>query len=199
MRPDALELRLVSALQRYQTLQRRAEGTRDSTDVLQRCLTELGSALSELRVAQEQIVEYRRQMADLQSDLAAQRAKYWSLVDEIPEAYVVSRSDTTILEVNRAGAELLNVSQRFLVGKALGVFVCEDRAQFLAASAEVTQDGQPASLIVKLRPRERAPIMVDARVKADGDRLQWMLKTVESARNGRPHNDLSVSKAADSS
>src|SRR5262249_25905896 len=132
---DALELQLASALQRYHTLQRRAETQqKDPGALTTRTLAELGTALEEIRVAQEQIVENRRRMESLQAELATQAAKYWELFDEMPDAYVVTRPDTTILEVNRAAAELFNVSQRFLVGKTLSVFICEDRGRFLDES-----------------------------------------------------------------
>jgi len=177
MTVDTLELRLASAVQRFQTLQRRAESHRDSATVMQNALAELGMALETLRIAQERIVDDRRRLSDLQAELTAQREKYWALFNEMPEAYIVSRPDTTILEVNRVAAELFNVSQRFLVGKPLSVFVCEGRLQFLAESTRVAQDGRPASLTLKLRPRERAPLTIDAIVKGDNGSLQWILKT----------------------
>jgi len=171
-----LELRLVPALQRYQTLQRQSETRRDSAALMQRCLAELGAALNEIRVALEVITEARQRTAGLEAELIAERDKYQTLLNEMPDAYIVSRPDTTILEVNRAGAELFNVSQRFLVGKPLSTFVCEDRAQFLTASLRVSQDGENANLILKVRPRERAPLTIDARVKGDSNSLRWILK-----------------------
>jgi len=89
---------------------------------------------------------------------------------------VVSRPDSTILEVNKAAAQLLNVSQRFLVGKTLSVFVCEARAAFLAASTRAAASSEPMDLTFKLRPRERAPLTVQARVTGDQDGLRWVLR-----------------------
>src|ERR1051326_5279486 len=160
---DALELQLASALQRFHTLQRRAESTTDKGPLLSRTLAELSTAREEIRVAKEQIIENRRRMELLQAELTAQMNKYWDLFDEMPEPYIVTRSDTTISEVNRAAAELLNVSQRFLVGKTLSVFVCEDRTRFLDESRRLAQDRGTAELRLKLRPRERAPLAVTAR------------------------------------
>jgi len=178
---DALELQLASALQRFHTLQRRAESTTDKGPLLSRTLAELSTALEEIRVAQEQIIENRRRMEVLQAELTAQMNKYWDLFDEMPEPYIVTRSDTTISEVNRAAAELLNVSQRFLVGKTLSVFVCEDRGRFLDESRRLAQDRGTAELRLKLRPRERAPLAVTARVRGDGTGLRWVLRGTTSA------------------
>jgi len=107
---DALELQLASARQRFLTLQRRAttdSGT--SSKVVMRALKELEEALEELRVAQENLLDGRRRMEELQGQLIQQQQRYWQLFDEMPQAYLVTRDDTTIVEANRAAAELLNV------------------------------------------------------------------------------------------
>jgi len=186
---DALELQLASALQRYHTLQRRAETQpKDPGALTTRTLAELGTALEEIRVAQEQIVENRRRMESLQAELATQAAKYWELFDEMPDAYVVTRPDTTIVEVNRAAAELFNVSQRFLVGKTLSVFICEDRGRFLDESDRLARERATAEIEVKLRPRERAPLHVLARVRGDvSSGLRWVFRQAYPARSS--HTD----------
>jgi PAS domain S-box-containing protein len=173
---DALELQLASALHRYSTLQRRAETTRDAGGLLARTLAELGTALEEVRVAQDQIVEDRSRLEQLQAELRAQLSKYWELFDEMPDPYVVTRPDTTILEVNQAAAHLFNVSQRFLAGKTLSVFVCEDRGRFLDESGRIARDKTTAELRLKLRPRERAPLTITATVHGDGQNLRWILR-----------------------
>ena len=183
---DSLELQLASALQRYNTLSRRAQTQRDPSTILTKTLAELGTALEEVRVAQEQLIENRSRMEQLQEELRRQSDKYWQLFDEMPDAYLFSRPDTTIIEVNQVAAHLLNVSQRFLVGKTLSVFVCEDRTAFLAASARMTGASEPIELSLKLRPRERAPLAVRARVSAAGDSLRWVLRPVSAAEADGP-------------
>ena len=177
MAVDALELQLAAALQRYHTLQRRVEQhQKDPGSLSARTLAELGTALEELRVAQEQILENRRRLEELQAELVAQCGRYWELFDEMPDPYLVTRADTTILEVNRAASELFNVSQRFLAGKALSVFICEDRGRFLDESGRVATERGSAELNLKLRPRERAPLTVSARVRGDGSTLRWIFR-----------------------
>jgi PAS domain S-box-containing protein len=173
---DVLEMQLVSAVQRLTTLQRRAAADRDHSRLLDRALKELEAALEEVRVAQEQIVENTQRMEHLQVELTRQYEKYWELFDEMPQPYVVTRPDSTITEVNRAAAELFNVSQRFLVGKALSVFVCEDRSRFLNESLRVAREARSQELGFKLRPRERAPLDVTARVSGDASALRWVLR-----------------------
>ena len=176
MSHDALELRLASALQRFSTLQRRAEANRDTTSVLHRTLAELGTALEEVRVAQEQLIESRTRMEALHEELRQQTAKYWQLFDEIPEAYLLTKPDSTIVEVNKAASVLLNVSQRFLVGKTLSVFVCENRGAFLAECGRIAENGGTSEVPLKIRPRERAPLDLVAKVASGaGGELRWLL------------------------
>lgn len=176
---DALELQLASAAQRFQALERRAANAREPDPLLTRTLAELGTALEEMRVAQEQIIESRSLADQLQEELRRQSERYWQLFDEIPQPYVVTKPDSTILEVNRAGAELFNVSQRFLAGKTLSVFVCEDRSGFLTRIASASAQRSPMEFQFKLRPRERAPQLVVARVKGDDQTLRWLLTPEE--------------------
>ncbi len=175
---DALEVQLAAAVQRYNNLQRRADGHRDSAVLLGKTLAELGTALEEVRVAQEELVQSRTRMEQLQVELRQQYEKYWQLFDAMPEAYVVSKPNSTILEVNKAAAELFNVSQRFLVGKTLSVFVCEDRDRFLLASERAANDRTPFDLTIRLRPREKAPLQVHARVSGDDGSVRWVFRTV---------------------
>ena len=173
---DSLELQLASALQRYNNLQRRAETQRDPSALASKTLAELGTALEELRVAQEQLLDSRSRMEQLQAELHRQYEKYWQLFDEMPDAYIVTKPDSTIVEVNKAAARLLNVSQRFLLGKTLSVFVCEERGQFLTACTHSAAGGPASDLMLKLRPRERAPMSASARVTGDESALRWVIR-----------------------
>jgi PAS domain S-box-containing protein len=181
MAVDPLELRLVSAFQRFQALQRQADTHSGHGTPLTRALAELGTALEDLRLGQERILEHRHRIEELQAQLRDQQAKYWELFDEMPDPAVVTKPDTTILEVNRAAVNLFNVSQRYLVGKTLSVFVCENRAHFVEESGRIAQKQDSTDLQLKLRPRERAPLAVRVRVRGDGARLRWILRA--PARN----------------
>ena len=175
---DALELQLAAAVQRYNALQRRADAHREPEALLNKTFAELGTALEEVRVVQEQLIEQRTRMELLQAELRQQYERYWQLFDEMPGAYVVTKGTTAITEVNKAAANLVNVSQRFLVGKALSVFVCEERAQFLVVADALARQGGERQLTIRLRPRERAPLTVHARVVGEGGSLRWILNPV---------------------
>jgi PAS domain S-box-containing protein len=176
---DALELQLASAVQRFNSLQRRASTAREPGALLTRSLHELSEVIEEVRVAQEQIVDQRQRMEALQEELRRQNARYWQLFDEIPDPYVVTRADSTIVEVNRAAAELFNVSQRFLAGKPLSVFVCEDRSGFLTRVAELVAQHSESQFQFKMRPRERAPLSVTVLARADEGIVRWHFRNIQ--------------------
>lgn len=180
MSVDSLELQLVSAQQRLATLQRRASAESGESKLLPRALKEAENLLEELRVAQEQLVEARHRIEDIQAELTKQYEKYWELFDEMPDAYLVTKADSSIVEANRAAAELFNVSQRFLIGKPLSVFVCQDRSGFLKTLESMSEHTLATELPFRLRPRERAPLNVSATVRADGVSIRWVVRPVEA-------------------
>ena len=183
---DVLELQLASALQRFATLQRRAASDRDQSKLLGRALQELGTALEQVRVAQEQLIEGRQRLEAAQAELARERERYWQLFDQMPQPYVVTDPSSVITEVNRAAAQLFNVSQRFLVGKAMSVFVCEERGRFLSDISRLASEGRSSELAFKLRPRERAPVDVRATVGGDAAGLRWVLRLADGGGAPEP-------------
>jgi two-component system, OmpR family, sensor histidine kinase VicK len=177
---DSLELQLASAQQRLATLQRRASAESAESKLLPRALKEAENLLEELRVTQEQLVEARERLDEIQAELTKQYEKYWQLFDEMPDAYVVTKPDSSIVEANRAAAELFNVSQRFLIGKPLSVFVCENRSEFLKSLPALGQQSRPTDIPFRLRPRERAPLDVCATVRAETGSIRWVVRPVEA-------------------
>jgi PAS domain-containing protein len=178
MSVNSLQLQLATAMQRFSTLQRRLDSDGgESSSLLTRALQELERALEEVRTAQEQLVENHTRMEQLQEQLTKQYEKYWELFEEMPQPYVVTRPDTTIIEANKAAAKLLNLSPRFLVGKTLSVFVCENRTKFLEDSTRA-EAGSSMDLTLRIRPRERAPIDVAASVRGGPESLRWVLRPI---------------------
>ena len=78
---------------------------------------------------------------------------------------------------------LLNISQRFLIGKSFTVFVCNDRERVQQQARRLAEGGGSADWLFSLRPRERAPLDVACRVLATewGARnLRWMVRRVSA-------------------
>jgi PAS domain S-box-containing protein len=180
---DSLQQQISTAVSKLNVLQRRADAySPEPPKILRQMLHELASVIEQLQGAQEQLVESRGQLDAAREELQRERDRYWQLFDTAPEAYLVTGPQSQILEANRAAAELLNISQRFLIGKVLSVFVCDNRQRFLTQAASLAQVGGSADWMLRFRPRERAPIEVAARVVssgADGEKtLRWMVRPV---------------------
>ena len=171
-------IQLAPAFRKLAALQRRVEAQPDP--LVQDAVDELVRALEELRLAQAHLLAQRDQVEGLRAELRAERQKNTQLFDAAPDAYIITDPGLTILSANRAAAELFNISQRFLNGKGLSVFISRDRGRFLADAARVAEGGETAQWSFGIRPRERASVNVDARVFAhlssDGAELHWVMR-----------------------
>lgn len=180
---DSLQQQITTAVGKLNLLQRRVEAySPEPPKLLRQAVAELSTMIEELQVAQEQLIESRRMLETTRDELQRERDKYWQLFDSAPDAYLVTGPQADILEANKAAAELLNISQRFLTGRVLSVFVCDERARFLAQTGRLAQTGGSADWMLRVRPRERAPIELAARVVASGRSpdvtLRWILRPI---------------------
>ena len=82
-------------------------------------LTEVETALEELRVADERLREQNLELLKAHAQIAAERERYARLFDEAPEGYFVTDGLGVIQQVNDMAALLLGVRQRYLIGKPL--------------------------------------------------------------------------------
>jgi PAS domain-containing protein len=180
-------IQLAPAFKRLATLQRRIQMRPDTR--VQEAVDELLRALEELRAGQAQVLVQREEIELLRAELRAERETYSQLLDCAPDPYLITDAQLIILSANRAGAELLNISQRFLAGKALDVFVSKDRSRFVADAARLAKEGESARWTFALRPRERATLAVEAQVAAnvtpDGLEIHWILHPAGPAVQAR--------------
>jgi PAS domain S-box-containing protein len=182
VRVESLQVQLTNAVHRLSLLKRRAEQlSPEPPKLLHQTLKELELALEQLRVALEELLAQHDELATVRSQLEEERRKYWELFDAAPDVYLVTSADAQIIEANRAAAELLNISQRFLLGKNFAVFVCTERERVLAQARRLAETGGWADWVFSVRPRERAPFDVACRVLASetGERpLRWMIRRI---------------------
>jgi PAS domain S-box-containing protein len=175
---NANRIQLAPALRRLATLQRRVDTQRDAT--VQQAVDELVRSLQDLRAGQAQLLAQRAEIEAVRAELRTEREKYSQLFDTAPLPYLVTDPQLTIVSANRAGAELFNISQRFLSGKALTVFLSKDRGRFLNEAARLANAGESGEWSFGIRPRERAPLQVNARVVVhatpEGVELHWVIR-----------------------
>lgn len=178
---------------RIASLERRAgQPHADKARIAAEALGELKTACAQLEIAAEQI---RDMEADRQRMHALARhhgTRVQCLLDFLPYAYLATGLDGVIKEANNAAAKLLNVSQRFLTGRSLHVFLAGERIEFLAFLASLPETAAPSERPLRLRPRERHRVDAMVRVAVTHDPsgqangLQWIIRPADASRAGLP-------------
>jgi len=126
---------------------------------------ELGVASEKLQVVVEELQQQNEQLAAARAAVEVEHQHYQELFEEIPSAYLVTDPAGIIQEVNRAAAKLLNVEQRFLMGKPLFIFVAEsERQNFHSQLTQLQQAQQVQEWVVRLCPRRDKPFDADLTV-----------------------------------
>ena len=159
MTPQLLQQKIMQARQRFEALQHRtaSEGSSRAA-LLTEAFTELEESLEELFVAQEEISQQNEELLVTQLALDAERQRYQELFAFAPDGYLVTDTEGTIQEANRAAGILLNVLPQFLVGKPLFLYVAKaDRKDFYLQLNRLLQKGMPADWTIRLQPRDCGP------------------------------------------
>jgi PAS domain S-box-containing protein len=163
--------------------QHSVENSLQPDDVLLESFEKLQHTLEELHIAGEELRQQNEELAAARLVAEAERQRYQELFDFAPDGYVVTDATGTIQEANRAIATLLAVSQDFLVGKPLVVFVADkDRTPFHVQLTRLTGLQRFEDWEVYLQPREGKPfpaaitIMRDPEDKLIG--LRWLIRDI---------------------
>jgi PAS domain S-box-containing protein len=121
-----------------------------------------------------------------------ERHRYRDLFDFAPDAYLVTDLQGTIQEANHAAAELLHVERRELAGKPLAAFVHSADCALLSEQISMLPQGadQPASLELRLLPRQRPPVeaalkVSATRTKGQPPRLRWIVRPVDEGKGAQ--------------
>ena len=83
------------------------------------CLEELSTALEELYIAEEEVRLQNEELIVARQAIEAERQRYRELFEFAPDGYLVTDIYGVIQEANRVASQLLNIEQRFLIGKPL--------------------------------------------------------------------------------
>jgi len=127
-------------------------------DLLPLAFKELGIVSEELEVAVEELQQQNAALANARQVIETERQRYQELFQFAPNGYLVTDEAGTIQEANHAAAKLLNVSQRFLMGKPLLVFVAEpERQSFHTQLLQLQTLEQVKEWEISLCPRDGKP------------------------------------------
>jgi PAS domain S-box-containing protein len=182
--------RLDTLRQRVDALQRRtAAGPAQAESYLRDAIEELHTSLEELQAADEEIRQQNEDLAGAYLAVEAERQRYEELFEFAPDGYLVTDVDGNIREANRAAAALLGVSQDYLVGKPLTVFVAPEALRaFRARLAEAAQQRPGRLWDTRLQRRGSGPFDAALSVapvqpapgKVSG--LRWLLRDISERK-----------------
>ena len=174
-------------LRRLADLQRRA----DESPLQQQELLaagyyeELQTALEKLQIAEEELRQQNEELVTARQTAEAERHRYQELFEFAPDGYLVTDTEGTLWEANRAAAGLLNVSQHFLVGKPLIIFVTQDERHIFHSQLRALQQAERLQeWAVRLCPRNSEPFDAALTVAAvrNGEgkpiALRWLLRDI---------------------
>ena len=99
------------------------------TETMPTAFKELGIVSEELQVALEELQQQNEELRSAQMALEVQYSRYQELFEFAPNAYMVTDEQGIIQEANSNAANIFNVSQRFLIGKPLILFIAEEKRQ----------------------------------------------------------------------
>ena len=135
------------------------------TELLPVAFKELGIASEELQVAVEELQLQNNELIASQAAVEEQRQRYYEMFEFAPEAYLVTDLVGTIQEANRSAVEMLNVSQKFILGKPLSIFISENERQTFRCQLTLQQQTeQVQEWAFSISPRNRKPCDVVMRV-----------------------------------
>lgn len=122
---------------------------------------DVASLIREQRVQQIQLEMQNEQLRRAQLELEQSRRKYADLFDFAPIGHFVFDEKDCIVEVNLAGASMLQANRRDLIGKPFCSFLAaSEQATFRRHRQRVLETGQPQQCIVRLqRPSGRDRII----------------------------------------
>lgn len=177
---------LVAVYQRAWILQQRANALPNSQQALfSEALEELQAVLEELQASEAELRHQNEELVNTRQAVESERQRYQELFEFAPDGYLVTDASGRIQEANNAIASLLNVSQPFIVGKPLLVFIDQpDRSRFHLTLDRLQQLDKLEDWEIHLRSPKRSPFDAALTVSAVRNSvgqigsLRWLLRDI---------------------
>ncbi|MBK1989597.1 PAS domain-containing protein [Sphaerospermopsis aphanizomenoides BCCUSP55] len=123
-------------------------------DLVPQAFKELYTTSKIVQLAAEEVYQQTEELLQTNNLLETERQHYRELFEFAPEAYLVTNQQGIIQEANQAAAELLNISQNFLVGKPIINFIPREQYQhFYSELIQISKSPQTREILLPLKPR----------------------------------------------
>ena len=176
---------IEAVFQRALVLRQRATESPIQQELMEEALKELYLVLDELQASQEELRLQNLELISARQQLETERQHYQNLFNLAPGGYLVTDSKAKIQEANLEIAAMLNVSQQFLVGKPLLIFISEETHQsFQLELARLHYHQKIQGWEIRLLPRKGQPFDAAVSISAIHDlvssrvSLRWLLHDV---------------------
>ncbi len=160
-------------------------------EVLHKALEELQLALDQLFLAEDVLRRKHDELAAARDAQDQERQRGQDTFNSVPVAYIVTGLDGTIRRVNSAAVEFFNQTEKFLVGKSLGIFIPEgERRAFRSELDRLRSLQQPEDRVMRVQPQGSRPLDVALTVGVARDRagrvvaIHWLLRQFNAGRRG---------------
>jgi PAS domain S-box-containing protein len=116
------------------------------------------------------------ELASMHQAVVADLDRYRALFDAAPSALLVTDRNLRVLEANRAAADLLDVKDRFLLGKPLAAYIeREHRRELRTWPTQVLRGREPNSIHVRMRRRTGVAFEARLTVTFGRGELYWTI------------------------
>lgn len=160
-----------------QILEQKMQELKGSTseDTLSEAIEELSISIEEMHAAEQELIEANKRLDE-------ERWRYKELFDFAPDAYLVTNLYGVIKEANLAASALLKVSQDFVIGKPLRVFLdksCLDTFRTIVEYLRQGKNIQEFEAYIVPRNGKPQPVAISVNPIRNPDEsligLRWML------------------------
>ncbi|HEU4345604.1 MAG TPA: PAS domain S-box protein, partial [Candidatus Binatia bacterium] len=178
MQRDHFLSQIESLQTRLGQLKQRARVS-DSHTVTSDSLNNLRTAVEEMGVLEEQLVQQSRQLVAARQEAESERARYQKLFEFAPDGYLVTDRRGIILEANAAAAALLRTTKQSLLGKPLGFYVARQDFNKFLVDASAARRGRGRDFTTRLRPEQGDTFDVLVTLAmADDNYVRWLIRDI---------------------
>ncbi|MGH7281625.1 MAG: histidine kinase dimerization/phospho-acceptor domain-containing protein, partial [Polyangiaceae bacterium] len=189
-RAKTLESKITEVASIIDALAKKAEPFAGPRGSLDRDPGAVASALDALREQHEELLvaneELRAQVDELQSMeqvVYFERARAEAIFFGAPDAYVLTDSLGIIREANLAAMQLVNIPERFLVGKPFASFVDRIDSERARELVTIASQGETVEGNLRVRPRRALDSIPTAAIVTPFDKgaaLFWRLRVLHA-------------------
>ena len=160
-----------------------------SSDLLPQVFKELHTTLKMLLAAIDELHQQNEEFVQTRNLVEIERQHYQELFEYLPVGYLHTNLQGIIEDANQEAGRLLNISQKFLVGKPLISFIVQEYQQYFCHELiQLSKSDQVTQLSLVLKPRYsssfNACLMVRScfNLHSNQSNLYWLIQKSSTSR-----------------